>query len=184
MGRGADGEMSKGYKIGDACKELDVQPYVLRYWETEFPFLRPAKGSAGQRVYDERELGLIRRVKELLYDEGYTIAGAKKKLEAEIESGREHGVAAKPARPEAPQKRAQRSLVEDGDDAAAVPETIAADADEPAAAPEGNAAAGSLDTSSSEQIETIARGLRALREEARQILDLLDGGASSAAEKE
>jgi DNA-binding transcriptional MerR regulator len=71
------------YKIGEACRVLDIQPYVLRYWETEFPVLQPIKSRSGQRVYSERELVVIRRIKELLYDEGYTIAGAKKKLETE-----------------------------------------------------------------------------------------------------
>ena len=72
------------YKIGEACKELGIQPYVLRYWETEFPALSPNKSRSGQRVYSEKELGVIRRIKELLYEEGYTIAGAKKKLETEL----------------------------------------------------------------------------------------------------
>ncbi len=81
------------YKIGEACKLLDIQPYVLRYWETEFPLLAPNKSKSGQRVYSEAELGIIRRIKELLYDEGFTIAGAKKRLEAEMQAG---GPAAKP----------------------------------------------------------------------------------------
>ncbi len=75
------------YKIGEACKALDIQPYVLRYWETEFPALSPSKSRSGQRVYSEKELAIIRRIKELLYGEGYTIAGAKKRLETELESG-------------------------------------------------------------------------------------------------
>lgn len=75
------------YKIGEACKALGIQPYVLRYWETEFPALTPSKSRSGQRVYSEKELEIIRRIKELLYEEGYTIAGAKKKLEGEIASG-------------------------------------------------------------------------------------------------
>src|SRR5258707_7941711 len=75
------------YKIGEACKVLGIQPYVLRYWETEFPALTPSKSRSGQRVYSEKELEIIRRIKELLYDEGYTIAGAKKKLEVELASG-------------------------------------------------------------------------------------------------
>src|SRR5215216_2287557 len=75
------------YKIGEACKALGIQPYVLRYWETEFPALTPSKSRSGQRVYSEKELGVIRRIKELLYEEGYTIAGAKKKLETELASG-------------------------------------------------------------------------------------------------
>ena len=75
------------YKIGEACKALGIQPYVLRYWETEFPPLAPSKSRSGQRVYSERELEIIQRIKELLYDEGYTIAGAKKKLETELAGG-------------------------------------------------------------------------------------------------
>ncbi len=75
------------YKIGEACKALDIQPYVLRYWETEFAVLSPSKSKSGQRVYTEKEIGIIRRIKELLYDEGYTIAGAKKKLETELAMG-------------------------------------------------------------------------------------------------
>ncbi|MDY7095709.1 MAG: MerR family transcriptional regulator [Acidobacteriota bacterium] len=75
------------YKIGEACKKLDIQPYVLRYWETEFPALNPNKSRSGQRVYGEEELAIIRRIKDLLYEEGYTIAGAKKRLEAELAAG-------------------------------------------------------------------------------------------------
>ncbi|MFQ5350174.1 MAG: MerR family transcriptional regulator [Thermoanaerobaculia bacterium] len=75
------------FKIGEACRQLDIQPYVLRYWETEFPALSPDKSKSGQRVYSRQDLGIIRRIKELLYDEGYTIAGAKKKLEGELEAG-------------------------------------------------------------------------------------------------
>ena len=62
----------------------DVQPYVLRYWETEFPPLAPNKSGGGQRLYTKREIDIILRIKQLLYAEGFTIAGAKKKLEAEM----------------------------------------------------------------------------------------------------
>ena len=72
------------YKIGEACKLLDIQPYVLRYWETEFPFLSPGKSKSGQRVYSPKEIEIIRRIKGLLYEEGYTIAGAKKRLESDL----------------------------------------------------------------------------------------------------
>lgn len=71
------------YKIGDVCRIADVQPYVLRYWESEFPVLAPDKSIPGPRTYSALELDLIGRIKRLLYDEGYTIAGAKKRLEAE-----------------------------------------------------------------------------------------------------
>ena len=71
------------YKIGEVCKLADVQPYVLRYWETEFPALAPNKSGGGQRLYSQREIDTILRIKQLLYSEGFTIAGAKKKLETE-----------------------------------------------------------------------------------------------------
>jgi DNA-binding transcriptional MerR regulator len=85
------------YKIGEACRALDIQPYVLRYWETEFAVLAPSKSKSGQRVYTEKELDVIRRIKELLYDEGYTIAGAKKKLEGEMALGAVAAPADEPA---------------------------------------------------------------------------------------
>ena len=75
------GEEEKRYKIGEVCRIAGVQPYVLRYWETEFPPLAPAKSGGGQRLYTQREVDVILRIKGLLYDEGFTIAGAKKKLE-------------------------------------------------------------------------------------------------------
>src|SRR3954451_5444758 len=72
------------YKIGEVCRMADVQPYVLRYWETEFPPLAPNKSGGGQRLYTPREIDIILRIKQLLYSEGFTIAGAKKKLETEM----------------------------------------------------------------------------------------------------
>lgn len=72
------------YKIGEVCKLAEVQPYVLRYWETEFPPLAPTKSGGGQRMYSRREIDIILRIKQLLYSEGFTIAGAKKKLEIEL----------------------------------------------------------------------------------------------------
>lgn len=75
------------FKIGEVCEITDTQPYVLRYWESEFPALAPAKNSSGQRIYRRRDIETVLRIKQLLYDEGFTIAGAKKRLEAEM-SGR------------------------------------------------------------------------------------------------
>lgn len=83
MAHGAATE-EKLYKIGEVCKQADLQPYVLRYWETEFPQLSPNKSGGGQRLYTRRELEVILRIKELLYKEGFTIAGAKKRLEQEM----------------------------------------------------------------------------------------------------
>ena len=75
------------YKLADVCRMLDIQPYVLRYWQTEFPVLSSKKGTGGRRDYEADDVETIRRIKELLYDEGYTIASAKKKLASELEEG-------------------------------------------------------------------------------------------------
>src|SRR6478609_6581029 len=80
-------EEKRLYKIGEVCRVADVQPYVLRYWETEFAALAPNKSGGGQRLYTQREIDVILRIKQLLYSEGFTIAGAKKKLEAEGAEG-------------------------------------------------------------------------------------------------
>jgi len=80
-------EEKRLYKIGEVCRVADVQPYVLRYWETEFAALAPNKSGGGQRLYTQREIDIILRIKQLLYSEGFTIAGAKKKLEAELAEG-------------------------------------------------------------------------------------------------
>src|SRR3977135_3491215 len=78
---------AKLYKIGEVCKIAEVQPYVLRYWATDFPPLAPNKSGGGQRLYTRREIDVILRIKQLLYSEGFTIAGAKKKLESEMDAG-------------------------------------------------------------------------------------------------
>lgn len=72
------------FKIGEVCELAGVQAHVLRYWETEFPMLAPQKNRAGQRTYRRRDVEMALRIKELLYDEQYTIAGAKKKLATEL----------------------------------------------------------------------------------------------------
>jgi len=77
-------EEGRLYKIGEVCKMAEVQPYVLRYWETEFPPLAPNKSGGGQRLYTRHEIDIILRIKQLLYSEGFTIAGAKKKLDVEM----------------------------------------------------------------------------------------------------
>ena len=150
------------YKIGEACKALGIQPYVLRYWETEFPALTPSKSRSGQRVYSEKELEIIRRIKELLYDEGYTIAGAKKKLEVELASG---------------------NLGEGRDEDETVVEAVAPP---PPSAASGKPApprreppapaaveAPVLDTEPSERIQSLLSGIEDALREAREILALL-----------
>ena len=94
------------YKPAEACKIAEVAPYVLRYWETEFPALSEGKEKGAARLYSGRDVKIISRIRELLYDEGFTVAGAKKRLEAEISEGRfDDGLKAAPS--SAPQKKKQ-----------------------------------------------------------------------------
>jgi DNA-binding transcriptional MerR regulator len=94
------------YKIGDVCRIADVQPYVLRYWESEFPALSPDRTATGPRTYSVRELRVIEQIKRLLYDEGYTIAGAKKRLETEALTAVRADAAPEPPRDERPRAKA------------------------------------------------------------------------------
>lgn len=68
------------YKIGEVSQITGLESYVLRFWETEFPSLHPQKNRGKQRVYTKKEIDLILQIKRLLYEEGLTIVGAKKKL--------------------------------------------------------------------------------------------------------
>ncbi len=76
------------YKIGEVCQITDTQPYVLRFWESEFPQLAPKKNRSGQRVYQRRDIDTVLRIKSLLYEEEYTIAGARRKLDEDAPGGR------------------------------------------------------------------------------------------------
>jgi len=78
------------YTIGEVSRLADLKAFVLRYWETEFPTLQPTKDEAGRRVYHQQDVDMVFRIKRLLYDEGFTIAGARRHL-------REKGAADDPA---------------------------------------------------------------------------------------
>jgi DNA-binding transcriptional MerR regulator len=75
------------FRIGEVCDLIKVQPHVLRYWETEFPMLAPQKNRAGQRVYRRKDVEMVLRIRDLLYEEKFTIAGAKKRLLDEMRGG-------------------------------------------------------------------------------------------------
>ena len=75
------------FSIGDVCALTDLKPHVLRYWESQFKFLHPAKNRSGNRVYQRREIELIMLVKQLLYTEKYTIDGARQKIDEYKKSG-------------------------------------------------------------------------------------------------
>ncbi len=81
------------YSIGEVCDLTDLKPHVLRYWESQFKFLSPAKNRSGNRVYQRREVELIQLVKHLLYTEKYTIEGARQKVDEHRRKGEIRGVA-------------------------------------------------------------------------------------------
>lgn len=94
---GATGEHQKAskkipdklyFKIGEVAEIVGVKPYVLRYWETEFPEIAPSKSKSKQRLYKRKEVELILRIRDLLYDEKFTIEGARNKLKEGSRRGR------------------------------------------------------------------------------------------------
>src|ERR1700754_5356099 len=71
------------FRIGEVARLCDVPAYVLRFWESEFPQLKPHKGGTGQRLYRRRDVEAVLHIKSLLYDEGYTISGARQVIKSE-----------------------------------------------------------------------------------------------------
>ena len=82
------------FRIGEVASLVGVEPHVLRYWEREFRSIRPTKSAKGQRVYSRRDVENLMRVRDLLYSEGFTIAGAKRKLQRGAEPEAEHAAKA------------------------------------------------------------------------------------------
>lgn len=74
----------EAYRIGEVASLTELEPYVLRYWETEFPLLQPVKSPHGQRLYRRADIETILTIKRLLYEQGFTIAGARKQLETTL----------------------------------------------------------------------------------------------------
>ena len=89
----SDEAVQEYFSIGEVCELTGLKPHVLRYWEGQFKFLNPAKNRSGNRVYQRREIELINLVKHLLYDEKYTIEGARQKLDERRKGGTIRGAA-------------------------------------------------------------------------------------------
>jgi DNA-binding transcriptional MerR regulator len=84
-------EETRYYRIGEVSRLTALKPFVLRYWETEFPMLEPVKSSSGHRLYRQEDVDLVLKIKRLLYDEGFTIAGARRHLRELVSGGGEAG---------------------------------------------------------------------------------------------
>jgi DNA-binding transcriptional MerR regulator len=92
------------FRIGEVCRLLKLEPYVLRFWESEFPSLSPAKGANGRRMYRKKDVEMVVTIKDLLYERGFTIAGARKVL-----SSRKDAAATIPAVTNSPKSQAQQA---------------------------------------------------------------------------
>ena len=102
------------YRIGEVSRLTALKPFVLRYWETEFPMLQPVKSPSGHRLYRQEEVNLVLKIKRLLYDEGFTIAGARRHLR-ELANGAEaaESVAATVASGDSPTTQLSRRMLLD-----------------------------------------------------------------------
>jgi len=145
------------FKIGEVCELAGVQAHVLRYWESEFSMLAPQKNRAGQRVYRKRDVEIALRIKELLYEDQYTIAGAKKRLANDLRAGGKFRVVS-------PDESSEDS--EERDSLSVLPA-----ADEPRLAVANSVAR----TRTAQDREA----LRQVASELRELLSLLDGQAKS-----
>jgi DNA-binding transcriptional MerR regulator len=85
------------FRIGEVARLCRLPAYVLRFWETEFPQLKPVKSSTGQRMYRKRDVESVVKIKKLLYEDGFTIAGARAQLREEIKSDRSQSALPFPA---------------------------------------------------------------------------------------
>lgn len=88
---GRRGYAKRFYRVGEVCKLAGLESHVLRYWEGEFPGLRPRKSRGGQRLYAPADIDLVLQIRDLLHVQGYTIAGARRRLNAAEELGAHEG---------------------------------------------------------------------------------------------
>jgi len=112
-GTATQASLDKGnYSIGEVSRMTGIKAFVLRYWETEFPMLEPEKGSNGRRSYRQEDVDLILKIKRLLYDEGFTIAGARRHLREGGAAGEADGGATIPPGYGAPQLLNRKMLLD------------------------------------------------------------------------
>ena len=101
------------FRIGEVSRVTSTKPFVLRYWETEFPMLRPVKSPSGHRLYRRQDIETVFEIKRLLYEEGFTIAGARRHLSEQNGGSKTHAQPPADAERAAPASRAQRKLLLD-----------------------------------------------------------------------
>jgi len=152
-------EGQEAFKLNEVCKLANVQPYMLRFWGTEFEQLEAEKSGTGQRMYTEDQVQLILEIRRLLFDEGLTIAGARKRVNAMQDEGK----LPKPEKPKAaPKKKAK---------AAPKPkEVVAEEEPEPFAEPEEEAKPEEVDKHASKDVQPLVATLKHVRKDLAKIV--------------
>ena len=146
------------FKLNEVCKLANVQPYMLRFWGTEFPQLEASKSGTGQRLYSKDQVELILEIRRLLFDEGLTIAGARKKVAA-MEDGGE--------KPKAkPKKKPEETAEEKPAKKASPAKTSSARRKTPK-----KTAAAKVDKETPPDVQPLLATLKNVREEVEKILD-------------
>ncbi|MFL6216779.1 MAG: MerR family transcriptional regulator [Blastocatellia bacterium] len=162
------------FKIGEVCDLIKVQPHVLRYWETEFPMLAPQKNRAGQRVYRRKDVEMVLRIRDLLYEEKFTIAGAKKKLADEMRGS----TRTRPASKEALAAEPEPMTPSPANIPPATPSVEEMAAPRQAEATEPEALAPPPATHGKELPPQVHRALRVVKRDLEDLLTLLNADAS------
>jgi DNA-binding transcriptional MerR regulator len=148
------------FKLNEVCKLANVQPYMLRFWGTEFPQLEASRSGTGQRLYNREQVELILEIRHLLFEEGLTIAGARKRLAGGERSGGNGRKSGSRRRKSVEPKPAVR-VVDDDD------EVDEQDADEPASAAAGDAA---IDNRAPDRVQPLLATVRSVRDEVARII--------------
>ena len=146
------------FKLNEVCKFANVQPYMLRFWGTEFPQLEAEKSGTGQRLYSKDQVELILEIRRLLFDEGLTIAGARKKITA-MEDGKKKTKAK-------PEKKVEEKVEAEPKEKAKPPKTSTARRKAPK-----KAAAAKVDKETPPDVQPLLATLKNVRDEVEKILD-------------
>jgi DNA-binding transcriptional MerR regulator len=167
------------FKLNEVCKLANVQPYMLRFWGTEFPQLEAAKSGTGQRLYSRDQVAMILEIRHLLFDEGLTIAGARKKLAMAAEAGGAKPSPAPRPQPAVRDEEGEEAEEPEGPEAVPAPRPVAtttSSARRGAAARTPPPAAAEVDKQARKHVQPLLATLKTVRDEIDKIVAELKGG--------
>lgn len=158
------------FKLNEVCKLANVQPYMLRFWGSEFPELEASRSETGQRLYDRGQVEVILEIRRLLFDEGLTIAGTRKRINAMRDTAKSGGASGK-----AKGKTARAPKTKKPEPKEKKPAKAAAPPDEPEATPK------KVDKPAPDRVKPLLAALKEVRTEVSRIVaELKDGAGESA----